>query len=251
MEPYYKDENGILYCGDCLEIMPELNITVDAVITDPPYGTTKCKWDSVIPFDPMWECLLNVTKKNRAVVLFSGEPFGSLLRASQIRLYKYDWVWDKVKPNGHLVAKYRPMQRNENIIVFGEGKIKYNPQMTQREKNKTSKEYKRTEIMGGKNKQSKIKVLKQKYPQNIIVVSNASQKGKLHPTQKPVALIEYLIKTYTNENETVLDFTSGSGTTAIACMNTNRKYICIEKEEKYCKVAKNRIIQHKEQSSGE
>ncbi len=227
--------------GDCLELMKSIpDNSIDCVLTDPPYGTTKCKWDTVIDFDLMWEQLKRITKDNGAICLFGQNPFSANLIMSNPKMYKYTWIWDKVKPNGHLVAKIRPMQRNENIEIFGQSKINYYPVMVDREKPKKSKEYKRTEIMGGVKKGSD-KILKQKYPQNIIVSSNASQKGKAHPTQKPVALLEYLIKTYTLENETVLDFTMGSGSTGVACKNLNRKFIGIEKDDKYFKIAQDRI----------
>ena len=230
--------------GDCLELIKDIpDNSIDMVLTDPPYGTTACKWDTVIDFDLMWEQLKRITKDNGAICLFGSEPFSSLLRCSNIKNFKYSWVWDKVKPNGHLVAKIRPLQRNEFIDVFGYKKINFYPQMVDRVKPKRSKEYKRTEIMGGNTKGSD-KILKQKYPQNILTYSNASQKNKLHPTQKPVALLEYLIKTYTLENETVLDFTMGSGSTGVACKNLNRKFIGIEKDDKYFSIAKERIWQN-------
>jgi DNA modification methylase len=228
--------------GDCLELMKDIpDNSIDCVLTDPPYGTTACKWDTVIDFELMWAQLKRITKDNGAICLFGSEPFSSALRMSNIKMFKYDWVWDKLKPNGHLVAKKRPMQRNEIISVFANGtKHNYFPVMTPRLKPKKSKEYSRTVIMGGK-KTGSDKILKDKYPQNIIVFSNASQKGKLHPTQKPVALLEYLIKTYTLENETVLDFTMGSGSTGVACKNLNRNFIGIEKDETYFKIAYDRI----------
>ena len=240
-------ENYQLYNGDCLEVMDyliEQGIKVDCILTDPPYGTTKCKWDSIIPFDEMWKRLNELIKPNGAIVLFGSEPFSSALRMSNIKNYKYDWVWDKVKPNGHLVAKYRPMQRSENISVFGTGKINYYPIMIDRNKPKKSKEYSRTSIMGGNVTNNNARILKQKYPQNILQFSNAIQKGKVHPTQKPVELLEYLIKTYTNENEIVLDFTMGSGSTGVACMNTNRKFIGIELDNNYFDIAINRIFEN-------
>ena len=219
----------------------EEGVKVDCILTDVPYGTTACKWDNIIPFEPMWERINKLIKPNGAICLFGSEPFSSALRMSNIKNYKYDWVWDKVKPNGHLVAKHRPMQRSENISVFGGGKINYYPIMIDRDKPKKSKEYSRTSIMGGNVTNNNIRILKQKYPQNILQFYNAIQKGKVHPTQKPVELLEYLIKTYTNENETVLDFTMGSGSTGVACMNTNRKFIGIELDENYFEIAKNRI----------
>jgi len=241
----YKSENVWLMQGDCLERMKEIpDGSVDMVLTDPPYGTTACKWDSVIPFEPMWEQLKRVIKPNGAIVLFGSEPFSSALRMSNIKQYKYDWTWDKVTAKGHLVAKIRPMQQTEVISVFGVGKIKYKPIMTEREvaRKDVDSEYSRTELVGGETtkKQSKI-VRTQRYPKTILTFSNASQKNKLHPTQKPVALMEYLIKTYTNEGDTVLDFTMGSGTTGVACVNTNRNFIGIELDEGYFKIAQDRI----------
>ena len=236
-----------LFNGDCLEVMDRLieqGVQVDAIITDPPYGTTACKWDSVIPFDEMWLRLGKLIKPNGAIVLFGSEPFSSALRMSNIKQYKYDWTWDKVTAKGHLVAKIRPMQQSEVISVFGKGRVVYNPIMTDREtpRKDVDSEYSRTEIVGGKTtkKQSKI-VRTQRYPKTILTFSNASQKNKLHPTQKPVELMEYLIKTYTNESETVLDFTMGSGSTGVACKNLNRKFVGIELDEKYFNVAKERI----------
>ncbi len=231
-----------LMLGDCLERMKEITDgSVDMILADPPYGTTACKWDSIIPLAPMWEQLKRVIKPNGAIVMTASQPFTTVLIASNLADFKYSWVWDKVKPNGHLVSKIRPMQRTEDVLVFGAGKINYYPIMTDREKPKKSKEYSRTEIMGGVKTDMVGKTLDKKYPQNVLVFSNATQTGKLHPTQKPVALMEYLIKTYTLEGETVLDFTMGSGTTGVACKNLNRKFIGIEKDEKYFEIAKARI----------
>ena len=231
-----------LYNGDCIEVMKNIpSKSVDMILCDLPYGTTKCKWDSIIPFDKLWENYNRVTKDNAAIVLFGTEPFSTELRHSNLKMYKYDWIWDKVKPNGHLVAKHRPMQRNENISVFGKGKINYYPIMIERDKPKKSKEYSRTEIMGGNTTDNKGKTLNKKYPQNILVYSNASNKNKLHPTQKPVELLEYLIKTYTNENDLVLDNCMGSGSTGVACVNTNRDFIGIELDKDYFNIAKQRI----------
>ena len=231
-----------LYQGDCLEEMKKIkDKSIDMILCDLPYGTTACKWDNVIPFEPLWEQYNRIIKDNGAIVLFGTEPFSTELRHSNLEMYKYDWIWDKVKPNGHLVAKHRPMQRNENISVFGKGKINYYPIMIERDKPKKSKEYSRTEIMGGSITDDKGKTLNKKYPQNILVYSNASQKNKLHPTQKPIELLEYLIKTYTNENETVLDNCMGSGSTGVACKNLNRNFIGIELDENYFNIAKERM----------
>ena len=242
-----EDEINLIN-GDCLEVMKDIpDKSIDAIIADLPYGTTQCKWDVIIPFNKLWEQYNRVIKDNGAIVLFGSEPFSTELRHSNLGMYKYDWIWDKVKPNGHLVAKHRPMQRNENISVFGKGKINYYPIMVERDKPKKSKEYSRTEIMGGNTTDSEGKTLNKKYPQNILVYSNASQKNKLHPTQKPVALLEYLIKTYTNEGEVVLDNTMGSGSTGVACLNTNRKFIGIELDEIYFNIANERIKQNQQE----
>ena len=234
-----------LYNGDCLELMKNIpDKSVDMILCDLPYGTTQCKWDSVIPFEPLWEQYNRIIKDNGAIVLFGSEPFSSHLRMSNIKNYKYDWIWDKVTAKGHLVAKIRPMQETENISVFGNSKITYYPIMELREKERkdVNVEYSRTEIMGGKTTKEMEKITrKYRYPKNIIRVSNASQKDKFHPTQKPVALLEYLIKTYTNENETVLDNCMGSGSTGVACVNTNRDFIGIELDKDYFNIAKQRI----------
>ena len=235
-------ENIQLYQGDCLEIMDKLiekGVKVDAIITDPPYGTTACKWDSVIPFDEMWERLNKLIKPKGAIVLFGSEPFSSQLRCSNLKNYKYDWVWDKKKAGNIMLCKYQPMKVTENIMVFN--KHNYFPIMELRETVKKSRCYSIGETMGGVLKDKSLKTYTHRYPKNILTFSNANQKGKVHPTQKPVALLEYLVKTYTNEGETVLDFTMGSGSTGVACVNTNRKFIGIELDEKYFNIAKNRI----------
>lgn len=234
--------------GDCLELMKSIpDNSIDMVLTDPPYGTTACKWDTVIDFDLMWKELKRITKDNGAICLFGSEPFSSLLRVSNIKNFKYDWVWDKVTARGHLVAKKRPMQQTELISIFQNKKAHvYFPQMIDRPKDKIevrkTREYGRTDIMGGKKSVLKEKVYDQWYPKNIIKLSNAnSSKKSVHPTQKPVKLLEYLIKTYTLENETVLDFTMGSGSTGVACKNLNRNFIGIEMDDKYFEIAKKRI----------
>ena len=232
-----------LILGDCLEELKKISDkSVDIVLTDPPYGTTQCKWDSVIPFEPMWKELKRIIKDNSCIVLFGTEPFSSHLRISNLDWFKYDWIWNKVRPVGVHVCKYRPMSKNENISIFGKGKITFYPQMIDRKKlRKGSKEYGRTNIIGGKLGNKKIKIYTKKYPTTILEFSNASNKGRIHPTQKPVALLEYLIKTYTKENDTVLDFTMGSGSTGVACKNLNRKFIGIEKNQNYFNIAKDRI----------
>ena len=230
--------------GDCLEIMPEIpDKSIDAIITDIPYGTTACKWDSVIPFEPMWLQLNRVIKPNNAIVLHASQPFTSALLMSNSKNYRHQWVWNKNNSAGFATAKIRPFAICEDILVFGLGKVNYYPQMV---KGKFRKKggYSSSDNY---NLKPTVKYSDEYYPKNLINISNASQKGKQHPTQKPVELIEYLIKTYTKENETVLDFTIGSGTTAIACINTNRNFIGIEKEEKYCKISRERIKQAKKE----
>jgi len=226
--------------------MPTLeNDSIDAIIADPPYQTTACKWDICIPFEPMWEQLKRITKKNGAIVLFGSQPFTSALVMSNPKMFKYEWIWNKVTGRGHLVAKHRPMAQHENILVFGSGKVKYNPQMVKMGKPQKGKsmEASRTSIMGGRTtKESETIIRTHKYPKTIIT---QGVDGKyVHPTQKPVALFEYLIRTYTNEGETVLDFCAGSGTTGIAALNTNRNYILIEKDPAYCEIIRKRIEEH-------
>ena len=229
--------------GDCLELMKNIpDGSVDMILTDPPYGTTACKWDSVIDFDLMWVELKRIIKPNGAIVLFGSEPFSSALRMSNIKQYKYDWVWDKKKSGNIFLAKHQPMKTFENILIFSKEKHHYFPIMKPREKIKKSKNYGTGEAIGGNRAtEDKVYTYKEKYPIAILEFSNASQKGKVHPTQKPVALLEYLIKTYTQENETVLDFTMGSGSTGVACVNTSRSFIGIEMDEKYFAIAKSRI----------
>ena len=228
--------------GDCLERMKEIpDGSVDMVLTDPPYGTTACKWDSVIPFEPMWEQLKRVTKKNGAIVMTASQPFTSALIMSNPKMFKYCWVWDKKKGGSPLLSKVQPIRVTEDVIVFGEGKIIYNPQMTPRDRPKSRGSNKgvASETTGNSFKEDKIYT--EYYPKNIIEVSNANQKGKVHPTQKPVALMEYIIRTYTNEDETVLDFTMGSGTTGVACVNLDRNFVGIELDKDYFNIAKERI----------
>jgi len=238
------NENVEIFHGDCLNVMPTLTQKFHAIITDIPYGTTKCKWDAVIPFVPMWKQIKRLLDANAATLLFGSEPFSSLLRISNLKEFKYDWTWDKVTARGHLVAKYRPLQQTEIISVFGMGRVNYYPIMIDRPPNKVRKtrEYKRTEIMGGNRKELKEKVYDQWYPKTLITLSNARSSVKsVHPTQKLVELMEYFIKTYSRRDEIILDFAMGSGTTGVACINTGRKFVGIEKEKKYFDIAKERL----------
>ena len=237
--------------GDCLEVMNDIpDGSIDAIITDPPYGTTACKWDSVIPFDLMWEQLNRIIKPNGAIVLFGSEPFSSALRMSNIKNYKYDWVWEKPKGTGHLNANKQPMRYTELISIFYKKQCTYNPQKTTGHKpqNKSSiKSSHQTSVYGKFNKRI-TGGNTDRHPKNIIQINNVNSAHNIqHPTQKPVALMEYLIKTYTNENETVLDFTMGSGSTGLACLNTNRNFIGIELDDNYFEIASKRIEQHQAQ----
>jgi len=239
--------------GDCLEVMKTLpNNSIDFCLTDPPYGTTGCKWDSVIPFEPMWNQLKRIVKDNGAIALFGSEPFSSFLRMSNIKMFKYDWIWYKSNPSNIALANKHPMKYHEIISVFYK-KCKYYKQMIPRESNVLS-ECRPDYVL--KNKTSEQTTLKEykkrvadydkdfKNPSSVIKVSSLrpiSKEFVKHPTQKPIALLEYLIKTYTLENETVLDFTMGSGSTGVACFNLNRNFIGIEKELKYFNIAKERL----------
>ena len=241
-----------LRLGDCLEVMKTIkDNSIDAIITDPPYGTTACKWDSVIDFELMWEQLNRIIKPNGAIVLFGSEPFSSALRMSNIKNFKYDWIWDKKVSSGFLNAKKQPLKRIENIIIFYKKQPTYNPQFEKRTESEI-KTFKAKQSCNGGGTENynkynliKTKEAENKYPVNIIFKNSKEKecnfKNRKHPTQKPVALMEYLIKTYTNENETVLDFTMGSGTTGVACKNLNRKFIGIEMDDNYFKIAEKRI----------
>ena len=232
-----------LWQGDCLELMKDIpDGSVDFVLTDPPYGTTACKWDSVIPFEPMWKQLNRIIKDNGAIVLFGSEPFSSALRMSNIKNFKYDWIWDKKIPSGMCNAKIQPMRQTENISVFMNGKSFYNPQMAKRDRQIKAGGLKDSYSGGnaGQTMKPLNKVYDEKYPTTLLTFDKI-RKGSLHPTQKPIALLEYLIRTYTNEDETVLDFTMGSGSTGVACVNTNRNFIGIELDEGYFNIAKKRI----------
>lgn len=249
-------KNINLFNGDCLGVMDKLieqGVKVDAIITDPPYGTTACKWDSIIPFDEMWERLNKLVKPNGAIILFGSEPFSSALRMSNIKNYKYDWVWDKSSAGNVLVARYQPLKIHELVHVFSSGgKVIYYPQYTFGHKDRTDdkavtqKSEINQKIKSGVFKASKTNKPKDaRYPKSILdfskQASECANSKSVHPTQKPVALMEYLVKTYTNECETILDFTMGSGSTGVACKSLDRKFIGIELDETYFNIAKERI----------
>tara|TARA_R110000803_G_C11952115_1_gene317807 strand:- start:385 stop:1068 length:684 start_codon:yes stop_codon:yes gene_type:complete len=217
--------------------------SVDMVLTDPPYGTTACKWDSVVPFEPMWEQLKRITKRNGATVLTAAQPFTSALVMSNPKAFKYAWVWDKVnRPTGHLNAKIMPLRQTEDVLVFYIKVPTYNPQMTQG-KPYTATGSKNSDNYGHQVKSTTVCADGLRYPRELIAIKadERGTVGRVHPTQKPVALMEYLIRTYTNKGETVLDFTMGSGTTGVACKNLGRSFIGIEMDAGYFQIAKDRI----------
>lgn len=230
-----------LFQGDCLEIMPLMpDKSVQLVLADLPYGTTACKWDTIIPFEPLWKQYKRIIKDNGAIVLTASQPFTSALVMSNPDWFKYEWIWEKSHPTGFASSKYNPLKYHESVLVFCEGKTVYNPQMTKGKPNHSMGKI----VNGGQIKsESQVNITaiqsqqsENKFPKSVLKFSNPRFKG-MHPTQKPVALFEYLIKTYTNENDLVLDNTMGSGTTCLAAKELNRKFIGIEKEPKYYEIA--------------
>ena len=239
---------------DCLKVLPTIpNKSIDLILTDPPYGTTQCKWDLSIPFEPMWNQLKRIIKDKGCIALFGSEPFSSNLRLSNLDWYKYDWIWNKNSSTGFMNAKLRPMNTIELISIFSNGRTSpnkisnmvYNPQgLIQHNKiaksgNKPNKENsKYRENSSPANKNGYVQKFTN-YPKNYLEFGY--QKKAIHPTQKPIALLEYLIKTYTNENNIVLDFTMGSGSTGVACKYINREFIGIELDKKYFEITEKRI----------
>ena len=240
-----------IYNEDCLIGMKRIpDKSVDMILCDLPYGTTQCKWDTVIPFEPLWEQYERIIKDNGAIVLTGSEPFSSMLRMSNLKLFKYDWIWDKVKGTGFLNAKRQPMRNHETVSVFYRKQCTYNPQKTQGHSLKKSFRAKHLQTdVYGEMKNDYLYESTDRYPRSIQVFLTDTQNSSLHPTQKPVALFEYLVKTYTNEGEIVLDNCIGSGTTAIACINTNRHYIGFESGKNYYDLAVKRIGTHVQQMS--
>lgn len=241
-----------LMLGDCLHRMAEIATgSVDLVLTDPPYGTTACKWDAVIPLEPMWEQVRRVLKPNGAAVLFSAQPFTSSLVMSNTGWFKYQWVWKKNVAGGFAQAKNKPMPKHEDISVFSSGKtghamqcknrVPYNPQgiVPYGKEIKNSISHRASAFEARKNARASYVQEFTGYPDTILEFD--CERNGIHPTQKPVALMEYLIRTYTNEGETVLDFTMGSGTTGVACANTGRKFIGIERDPEYYQIACKRM----------
>ena len=233
-----------LECGDCLELLKDVpDGSVDMILTDLPYGITDCAFDVRIPFEPMWEQFKRVTKRNAAIVLFSQMPFGAELIMSNRKMFRYEWIWRKPMPAGFLNAKKMPLRCHENILVFYRQLPTYNPQFThgkpfnKRQKQWTAKIYCKNEYQGGINETG------ERYPRDEFTFNNGDNARNVHPTQKPVDLLEYLIKTYTNEGELVLDATMGSGSTGVACINTGRDFIGFEKEQNFFDIAQKRIAE--------
>ena len=238
-ESYYYTKNGMLFKGDCLSVMPKIpDSSIDMILCDLPYGTTQNKWDSIIPLEPLWEQYKRIIKNNGAIVLTAQTPFDKVLGCSNLEWLKYEWIWNKLSPTGHLNAKKMPMKKTENVLVFYKKLPTYNPQGLEycpRIKKRSSKSVGSSNY--GKHDDENLSKYKG-YPTNLLEFMRESG---LHPTQKPVPLFEYFIKTYTNEREIVLDNTAGVCTTAVACENTNRKWICIELEEEYCQKSAERL----------
>ena len=241
--------------GDCLELMKDIDDkSIDMILCDLPYGTTACKWDAIIPFEPLWEQYNRIIKDNGAIVLFGSQPFTSALIMSNPKMFKCEWIWNKEVGGNFVQAKRHPMKIHENILVFGKNTVKYNPQMTEADvknnrKLKLDNKVNTTPITGGELKYSKDRDNTKRYPVSIQKYHGKAKEcnnvNRIHPTQKPVELFEYLIKTYSNEGDTILDNCIGSGTTGIASINTNRNWIGIEMDENYFKLANERINNHK------
>jgi len=240
-----------IYCGDCLEIMPNIpDKSIDMILCDLPYGTTACKWDTIIPFEPLWKEYKRIIKDNGAIVLTASQPFTSALVMSNIKMFKTNWIWNKEISGNFIQAKNHPLRTTEDIIVFGNKRINYYPIITNaKEENIRPQNIKeqKTDFLGKVSKGQFIPKSdnKKRYPKHLITFNGregeCNNVNRLHPTQKPVALFEYLIKTYTNKGDLVLDNCAGSGTTGVACKNLGRNYILIEKEKKYVEIVRDRI----------
>ena len=248
MEIIYKDEWVKLIQGDCLEVMDKMieeGIKVDMILADLPYGTTQNKWDSVIPLDKLWEKYEKIIKNNGCIALFSQTPFDKVLGSSNLKLLKYEWIWRKNKATGFLNSKKMPLKEHENILIFYKNLPTYNPQgLIKKEKPTINKgnRGKKEQGAGGTNygKATKDAIQEyENYPKDILEFSVVMK--PCHPTEKPIDLLEYLINTYTNEGEIVLDNTCGSGTTLVAARNLKRKCYGIELDKKYCEIAKQRL----------
>tara|TARA_Y100000813_G_scaffold139931_1_gene101564 strand:- start:88 stop:810 length:723 start_codon:yes stop_codon:yes gene_type:complete len=230
-----------LHLGDCLDILPTLpDDSIDMVMVDLPYGTTACKWDSIIPLDFLWEQYNRICKKNAAMLFTSAQPFTTTLASSNINNFRYEWIWEKPQGTNPMNAKVMPLKSHENILVFYRSKPTYNPQMwySTPYSGFSSDTSKIGEVYGNQQSKHRDNPEGSRYPKTVL---KFKQEKGLHPTQKPVGLMEYLIKTYTNEEDTVLDNTMGSGTTGVACVNCNRSFVGIEMDKKYYQISKERV----------
>jgi len=245
MKPYYQDDWITIYNGDCLRIMPQIDDkSIDMILCDLPYGTTDCNWDIVIPFEPLWLQYKRIIKNNSVIVLTASQPFTSVLIMSNIEMFRYEWIWEKSLSGSPALCKKMPLKIHENICIFYKITPTYNPIMTigkRREKVICGKSIEGQRFIS----QNLIKrnINNKYYPRSIKYFSNADRKNKLHPTQKPIELFKYLIKTYTNEGNLILDNCLGSGTTARACKDLQRRCIGIEISKTYCDIAVKRLGQ--------
>jgi DNA modification methylase len=245
-----------IYKGDCLELMPKLidDKSIDMIFCDLPYGTTNCRWDSMIDLPKLWNEYERIIKDNGVILLFAQTPFDKVLGASNLKLLKYEWIWEKTQATGHLNAKKMPMKAHENILVFYKNLPTYNPQKTDGHERKVSKGYQRDicikrrdekwgdNYLYGKETTAPDYDSTERYPRSVLIFPSDKQKSKLHPTQKPLALIEYMIKTYTNEGDLILDNTCGSGTTGLGAKNLGRNYIMMEQDPDHYETACKRVL---------
>jgi len=231
-----------LYQGDCLDLMPNIpSGSIDMILADPPYGTTACKWDSIIPLDRMWEQLKRIIKHNGAIVLFAQTPFDKVLGASNLPMSRYEWIWEKGNATGFLNAHRAPLKAHENILVFYSKEPTYNPQKTKGHQRKVAKRHSQKSECYNKNFKTSEYDSTERYPRSVLKFSSDKQLGNYHPTQKPVKLMKYLTKTYTKPGETVLDFCMGGGTTGVACRDLDRDFIGMELDPVHFKTSKDRI----------
>lgn len=248
----YKGMNNMMFNSDCLEIMKLMpNDCVDMILCDPPYGTTACRWDTIIPFEPMWEQIKRIVKSNAAIVFTASQPFTSALVMSNPNMFRHEWIYKKRCASNFAQAAYAPMKEHESVLVFGKNKVNYYP--IKEERNGSGKDrikydfseatrHNVGEFVGEMNGDYNSKADSLRFPSSVQEFNNRAKGDRgFHPTQKPVALCEYLIKTYTKENDIVLDFTMGSGTTGVACVNLNRRFIGVELDKKYFEIAKERV----------
>lgn len=244
-----------VYKGDCLDLLPKYidDKSIDMIFCDLPYGSTNCRWDSIIDLSKLWVEYERIIKDNGAILLFAQTPFDKVLGASNIKLLKYEWIWEKTQATGHLNSKKMPMKAHENILVFYKKLPTYNPQKTKGHKRKVSKSYQRDicikrredrwgdNYLYGKETSAPDYDSTERYPRSVLVFPSDKQKSKLHPTQKPLSLIEYMIKTYSNEGDLILDNTCGSGTTGLGAKNLNRNFIMMEKDPDYYRISCERV----------